>query len=519
MPRPFTAGRFYNKLESWWNRPSRLQQAAEELVYEDASQAGIEVEVEADLLEWLEQTARRTSILHQMLRRIETSTSNRSAPVQRTSEFKGALSAKLAAEYFATLVRILLYISLQKKLESYSISESPLKDQSEEDSSIEQILLVSTNQLVERLKSAQNGIDGQQVLRHDQEGTPDARQAVTLTKNVEQALYALLNDFGKARLEELKEDSESDSDPDSDIYDEIVVRADETLYPDRVVRHLLTSPYNDDKSGNVEAQQEKGSARPTSLLLHKVISPIEAGILDMSRRANTPVRLAWLMLKVMGRLEKALCSLDSATTAQVKAELSGGYDRVEAMDCTFGRKEENTRAWAAFNVRLIKSSLMTSIYGRQERIKGGKPLRKNGGDQCERDSRRDGIGSPNMRGNNQDAFLHDAHHKIISMDDIEKAHLELLDAALICVEMAQERSYIHGMLILLVGLWDRYSEHQTALWMRLSAPKMKVTDFIDLTNVAIDMRRLLKEVLHRHRLTAGKCIWGANIRVTQYAHR
>lgn len=49
-----TGGRFYNKLESWWNRPSRLQQAAEELVYEDASlDEHIEMEREIGLWEWL----------------------------------------------------------------------------------------------------------------------------------------------------------------------------------------------------------------------------------------------------------------------------------------------------------------------------------------------------------------------------------------------------------------------------------------------------------------------------------
>lgn len=452
-----------------------------------------------------------------MLRRIETSTSSHSAPVQDTSGFVTALSAKLAAEYLATLVRVLLHIALQEDSESNSISKSPFKDRIEEDSSIQHILLVSTDQLFDRLNSAQNGIEGQQ-LRRDEEDTPDARQAVTLTQNVEQALYALLNDFGKAKLEELKEDFESDFDSESEIFDEIVVRAVEKLYADGIVRHSPAPPYTDDEPGNEEVQHENDIVHPPSLLLHKVIGRIEAGILDISRRADTAVRQAWLVLEMMEGLRKALYSRNPAATAHVKAEVFDSYDRVDATDSTLGGDEGNIRAWAAFNACLIKSYLMTSIYGRQARIKGGKSLRNDRGHRYERNSTSGNIGSPDLRGKNQDDFPHDAHHKIISMGDIEKAHLELLDAAFVCVELAQERSCIHDMLILLVGLWDRYNKHQTALWIKLPAPKIKVADFIDLTHVAIGMRRFLKHVLLRHRLTAGECLWAASTLETQNAH-
>lgn len=379
------------------------------------------------------------------------------------------------------------------------ISQSTLEHKEEEDRTLEEILLVCSHQISLRQRDARGGLGRDHGQR---EGIPDFHRARDIAKDVEQTLYALLHGFGQAKLDELV-DKVSDS--ESEMFDDDVERAYENL-PEELKKGgkpPLPPPPHSVSDNNATAASADDNTSPLSLLLFNVICRINSDILDGSRQErDTGLRRAWMMVDVMESLRQGLWGLYDTVSVQASPEQfnaesgrNGAPVKILEMDY------EETITWSAFNACLIKTSLSLSIYVDQQRARSGKSSRRNRTSVGPRDFDRDATDSP-------DSDPTGAKDRALSMIVTEKTYLDLLNAAIAFATATQRTPRIHDMLLLLVGLYDRYVEHQTSLWMELPAPKMKVEHFIDLTEVGTSMRQLVKLVMLRHEMTASECLAG-----------
>lgn len=518
---PPTGARFYNKLESWWNRPSRLQQAAQDLIHEDPRLRAEEATADnKDIWEWLEDRARRTSILHRMLRRVDETAQNQSCSVQHTLGFANALSAKLAKEYLATLVKVMLYLSPRTEGDIDVTRNSPFRIEEEENRVLEEILAVCARQSFENLRNAQSGrttlenATGQLPNNSQIEETPEIRQAQPLTSEVESLLYALLDGFAEPKLAEIH--AESDSDTGS--FDETVEEAYENLPPElkkSEIRPLSHSQPDLDDLFGIDAKGD--DFNPTAAtFLSRLFSRIESDLVDSySPRSERGVRRACMLLDTLENLRIRLVGLYDTLAAKNAAGAEHGHNddgRNDSLYCVLRLDCAESVSWTTFNACLAKTTLALAIYSHQQRRKGGNIPRRNRLRSDERDTSSIAPQSPGFnRKAGEVIYVSEPDiERTLGMTTVEKAYAELLDSAVTCAASTEWTPRIHDILRLLVELWDRYVEHQTSLWMELPAPKLRVTDFVDDTEVARAMRRLIVIVMFQHRITVGECPDAAN---------
>jgi hypothetical protein len=217
-----------------------------------------------------------------------------------------------------------------------------------------------------------------------------------------------------------------------------------------------------------------------------------------------------MLLDALESLRSGLWNLYDTIAYQNNADTEHRHnddDRKDSLYCVLRLDCRESVSWTAFNACLAKTSLALAISSHQQRRKGGNLPRRNRLRSDERDASAIAPQSPGFdRKVGDDIFVTVSDiGRTLSMTFIEKTYVELLDTAATCADSTEWTPRIHDILRLLVDLWERYVEHQISLWMELPAPKLRIADFVDVTEVARAMRRLIVIVMFRHRMTVGEC--------------
>lgn len=223
---------------------------------------------------------------------------------------------------------------------------------------------------------------------------------------------------------------------------------------------------------------------------------------------DTRLERGWFMLDIMEGMRKGLAGLYLTTSAPRTLR---DFDRQWGIPTIFS-KERTTNiecresiAWTAFNASLIKVSLSLAIYGHHQRMNSpGKANRR------QRLMKRtntllrsvlDPLNSTRLELRQQTQ-----QSRALSMPEVERTWIDLLEIASVCTDLSNTRSRVVDMMRLIISLWDRQVEYETAVWMTLPGARPRVTDYIDHTEVAKSFRFLIGEAMWRHGLTAGRCL-------------
>lgn len=512
-----TEARFFSRLESWFNRPSRLYQAEEDIVDEDtpdSADAKEDVVLDGeDMQEWLEERARRTSILHQVLRKLDAGPPTGSSVVHGSPLYKAAICAKLAREYLTTVVKILLWTSATWKDGEQPASTVPARPPLDVQEDLGEILSVSINQVFRQLQAVQQELADRRNNPNDSDNARDVKQTRSLVDQVETVLFTLFDGFTKAGLAELDAGDSSDSSM-LDFSDDEEDRSQKPLTSRGKIRgtyRLLPSapPDHDYRTLGIDSHT---NYPPLQLLLFGIINHIIAELArSTSGGVESGLDRAYFMLDIIETTKKGLTGLYHATGASTtriicdpNSQITYSGERTMNIHC------RAAIAWATYNASLIRVSLSLSIYGHQQRMNGpGKTLRRYQTVEGEHIWSRHLPHHPDthLRKEPLRNSQEPRHDRTLSMSNIEEAWIELLEVASVCTDLSNTRARVEDMMRLIISLWERYVEHQTAIWMTLPAPRPKVADYIDMTKVAKSLRFLTEEAMWRHGLTVGRYIF------------
>jgi hypothetical protein len=512
LPKPSrpTASRFFNRLESWWNRPSRLQHSADDIVNEsipeaDDTREGATLDCE-DLQEWLEDRAKRTSILHQMVRKTEKQQSLKAENGVCRSTYKAVLCAKLANEYLATVVKLLASLLANWEGSPGSTTASP--DEHHPERNIREIMSISTKQIFHQLQAVQSELTSLHGPAQDSDAARDLRQTRKLVDAVETTLFTLFNGFSKFGLVELDVDGSSDS----SVSDSCAEQDDDLWKPNssrgkiRGVCHI--SPSTTGQEVCAFGQNTDFDYPPLDKLLFDMVNNV---IKELARTttngAQNGLDRSWIMLDVTEELRQGLANFyhrTSAPTTLNDFDHNYGIPTVFSMERTTNIDCRASIAWTTFNASLIKVSVSLSIYGNQQRLNSPGKANRRQRTAKSRDTLLRLVLDPRERIRREQLPT-----RSLSMPDVEKAWIELLNMASVCTDLSNTRARVADMLRLIISLWERYVEYQTAIWMTLPNPRPKVTDYIDLTGVAKSFRFLIGEAMWRHGLSASMYSWAS----------
>jgi hypothetical protein len=505
------ASQFFNRLESWWNRPSRLEQAADEIIKEDrwhlTGPEGSPVLVhKEDVQNWLEVQATRTSILHQLIERLEQRRTERDFQCdQSTSRHKAVLCAQLVKEYLTTVVNLFMSISAAWKVD-LDFSPSPSSDGSE--TSYREVLSISVQQIFHQLRNVQTELAQHQDPAQASDARSDLRQTRTLIDEAESNLFILFDAFSRAGLAELDADDSSDSSAaeSSDGEDDGSLKAYNTR------GKIRSSPRTSTTSVQHKPHtlgQGITRAHPRHVLLFDMVNHVNRAMTQSTTDGiDTRLERGWFMLDIMEGMRKGLAGLYLTTSAPRTLR---DFDRQLGIPTIFS-KERTTNiecresiAWTTFNASLIKVSLSLAIYGHQQRMNSPGKANRRQRTVKKANSLLRSVLDP------MDSTLVELRRQIpqsrtLSMPDVEKAWIDLLEIASVSTDLSSTRSRVVDMLRLIISLWDRQVEYETAIWMTLPGARPRVTDYIDDIEVAKSFRFLIGEAMWRHGLTAGRCL-------------
>lgn len=458
-PKPLrsAASRFFNRLESWWNGPSRLQPAADDVVNEtnpesDDTKEGAVLDHE-DLQDWLEDRAMRTSILHQMVRKLERQHPLKEENGLHQSVYKAVICAKLAKEYLATVVKLL--VSLLATWEgSLDSTMTPPSEHSLE-RNIRKILSVSTKQGFLQLQALQTELARLNGPAQDPDAERDLRQTRQLVDDVETMLFTLFDGFGKAGLAELVADDSSDSSAmeSSDEQDDDSRKLNTSTGKIRGVYHL--SPFtavHEYRTFTLDTACDYPS--PQDLLFGMVNHVIEELTRTTTGGTNTGLDRGWIMLDIMEELRLGLESLYHTTSAPTTLN---DFDNNYGIQTIFS-KERTTNidcrasiAWTTFNASLIKVSVSLSLYGHQQRMNSPGKANRRQRTVKGRDTLLRLVLDPGERVRREQPPC-----RILSMLDVEKAWTELLGIASVCTDLSNTRARVIDMMRLIITTRRRF---------------------------------------------------------------